>query len=134
VCFHNFDQDQNNTRNVQVKFLLSVFCFPFHSLKPIRSRTLNKEKTWNGLTMRILTFIVFGLKNLSGVACCPSYSTYPFFTCSTKGMPITTMLGFPAVHVNILEKINDLSCLTVEARSWGILHFFKIQHTHEDPA
>jgi hypothetical protein len=50
VCFHNFDHDQNNTRNVQVKFLLSVFCFPFHSLKPIRPRTLNLEKTWNGLT------------------------------------------------------------------------------------
>jgi hypothetical protein len=34
---------------VQVKFLLSVFCFTFHSLKPIRPRTLNIEKTWNGL-------------------------------------------------------------------------------------
>jgi hypothetical protein len=27
-----------------------VFCFTFHSLKPIRPRTLNIEKTWNGLT------------------------------------------------------------------------------------
>jgi hypothetical protein len=30
--------------------LLSVFCFIFYSLKPIRPRTLNIEKTWNGLT------------------------------------------------------------------------------------
>jgi hypothetical protein len=37
--------------NVQVKFLLSEFCFTFHSLKPIRPRTLNIEKTWNGLLM-----------------------------------------------------------------------------------
>jgi hypothetical protein len=34
---------------MQVKFLLSVFCFTFHSLKPIRPRTLNIEKTWNGI-------------------------------------------------------------------------------------
>jgi hypothetical protein len=44
-----FDQDQNYTGNVQVKVLLRVFCFTFLSLKTIRPRTLNIEKTWNGL-------------------------------------------------------------------------------------
>jgi hypothetical protein len=50
LCFHDFDQDRSKLhmeRTSQV--LLNVFCFTFHSLKPIRPRTLNIEKTWNGL-------------------------------------------------------------------------------------
>lgn len=48
-----------------------IFFKIFHASKPIRSRTLNREKTWNGLTILVPTcFIMKLLRGNDTRQCC----------------------------------------------------------------